>query len=346
MSKKAFLTKNIQANLEFAEGEKLATLEILKTIKVEKSTHGSFTITSDDLEQIINNFNDNIYGIVDEEGKPQLPLNFSHEKEKIAAGWIKELILSDDKQTLIAKVELTKIGRERAENKEFIYASAELFFEFFDPETKETTKNVLTGVALTNIPFVKGLKSIQLSELDLDMNQILKMIGNLPDEEKTIIFDKMRKMLNISSNNNLTKKEMTNNKKEMTETDNKLIAEFAEKQTKLEEKIGGLTKELQFAEMLADGKVVPAQKEAFLKGDFKEFAEKAHEKINFSQTSSSKSKKEEDDKKPKTLEEAENKVIELAEKLCKEDKSINFAEAQGKILEQNPDLNKLIYGEN
>ena len=342
MSKKINFQSDIKANLEL-DGKGLATLEVLKVVDIKKSTHGTFSISTDDLKDIVKNFEANVYGLADEEGRPQLPLNFSHEKQKIAAGWIKELSLSEDEQTLIAKVELTKIGRERAENKEYIYPSAELFFEYFDPESQKKTKNVLTGVALTNIPFMKGLKAIQLSELDL--NQLLSNIGNLSDEDKVIVFDKMRKMLNVS-NNNQKEKQMTN-KKEMSEGENKKILELTEKQSELEAKIALLNKEKQFAEMLAENKVVPAQKDAFIKGDMVDFAEKASNKnLNFDQSSDSSNTGGKDEAKPKTIEEAEAKIVEFAQNLCKDDKELSLSEALSKAYENNPKLTNLIYGDN
>lgn len=323
--------------INFTDGAEFATLELLRVGHWPESSHGDIKITTQNLIEFKENFDKNVFRLTDQNGKPQLPLNFGHNKGEEAAGWIKELELSDEKTVLIGKIKLTPIGREKVENKEFIFASAEFNFQFVDPELRTKVNNVITGAALTNIPFVKGMKSIQLTEFN--MEEALKLIMTLTDEEKVILLQKLK--------DEITPTPITNTNDEDKRFSDKDKGP-SKKEIELTEKVETITKELKFTELLAENKVVPAQKDAFLKGDIEGVIDKASkEPLNFSQESSSLKKKEDDkkgDEKIDTKDKAEDKVIELTNKICKEDKSINFSTAMATVLKENKDLNDLYEG--
>lgn len=324
-------------SINLSDGAEFATLELLKVGEFDSKSHGKFSITSEQLIQAKENFDKNVYRLTDQDGKPQLPLNFAHDKGREAAGWIKELELNDDNTILIGKITLTPVGREKVENKEFAFASAEFSFEHHDPELKRKFNNVLTGAALTNIPFIRGLKSIQLTEFN--MEEILRLIMGLTDEEKVILLEKLRSMITPATVNNANDED-----KKFSDKDK----QPSKREIELAEKVETITRELKFTELLAENKVVPAQKEAYLKNDIEAMIEKASkEPLNFSQKSSSKGKKEDKDKdkeKIDTRDKAEDRVIELSEKMCKEDKSMSFSNAMSTVLKENKDLNDLYEG--
>jgi len=337
--KKMFFSFPI-TSINLSDGAEFATLELLKVGEFDSESHGKFSITTEQLIQAKENFDKNVFRLTDQDGKPQLPLNFAHDKGREAAGWIKELELNDEKTVLIGKIKLTPVGREKVENKEFAFASAEFSFEHHDPELKRKTNNVLTGAALTNIPFMRGLKSIQLTEFN--MEEILKLIMTLTDEEKVILLEKLKSMVTPDPINN------PNDQNRVFSDKNK---EPSKKVIELTEKVEEIKKELKFTELLAENKVVPAQKEAYLKGDIEGMIDKAPEKsLSFSQQSSSKGSGKDDnkDKKEKidTKEKAEDKIIELANKICKEDKSITFSTASSTVLKENKNLSDLYEGIN
>jgi hypothetical protein len=99
---------------------------------------------------------------------------------------------------LLAYVELTPLGIEKIESKQFKFISAEFTLEYPHWETGEIINNVLTGVALTNIPAVKKLKPVQLSEqVKLYLNT-----NNMTDKElknKKIIDDETSEDPNLKS---------------------------------------------------------------------------------------------------------------------------------------------------
>ena len=330
------------SSINLSDGAEFATLELLKVGEFDSDSHGKFSITTEQLIQAKENFDKNVFRLTDQDGKPQLPLNFAHDKGREAAGWIKELELNDDNTILIGKIKLTPIGREKVENKEFAFASAEFSFEHHDPELKRKTNNVLTGAALTNIPFMKGLKSIQLTEFN--MEEILRLIMGLTDEEKVILLEKLKSMVTPVAPSAPSFGDNTNDKNQMLSNKNK---EPSQKEIELTQEVEKIKKELKFTELLAENKVVPAQKEAYLKGDIEGMIEKAPEKsLSFTQQSSSKNKKEDDKNKDKidTRDKAEDRIIELTEKMLKEDKSISFSNAMSAVLRENEDLNDLYEG--
>jgi hypothetical protein len=341
MSKQPINLRGNVINLSSVESD-FSTLEILKVGSFDSPSHGKFTITKEMLEQTKKNFDSNTHRMADHDGSPQIPLNFSHDKGGKAAGWIKELELNDEGTILIGKLHLTPSGREAVDNKEFAFASAEFSFKHYDPELNQEFDNVLTGVALTNIPFMKGLKSIELTEIN--MEQILQLLEGLTDEEKVIISEKIKSMMPVSEPISEEPKIDAEEKEVDAEIEPKIEEKkFSESEIKLTNEISILKKEIEFNELLIDGKVAPIQKEAFIKGDMKEFAEKSCNSLNFQQDSDSKEPKEVlEEKEIKDTEAAEEKVLELAEALCAKDSSLSFAQASKQVLSERSDLNKLI----
>jgi len=319
--------------IEFSEEDKISTLEILKVGNFDSPTHGKFEITREMLIEAKKNFDSNVHRIADEEKRPMALLNFNHDK-KGAAGWIKELYLNEDNTVIIAKLELTPTGREKVMNKEYLFASAEFSYQFYDPELKQTFKNVLTGAALTNIPFMKGLKPIELTEKDFSMEDILKLVNDLSQEEIATLITKLSSMVESV--------EASEDKEE----DKK--GEFSERELELTEELKNLkednvskAREIEFTQLLLESKVVPAQKEAYLANDIKGLLEKASDApLNFSQSSDGVDPEE--PKEVKTKEEAEDKISEIALSLSEANPGMEFKEAMKQALSENEDLNKII----
>lgn len=122
------------------------------------NSYKNFKVSPSELDQFVSNFDKNV--LETENGEVQF--NYSHNSHERAAGWITNLRRNGD--TLEALVRWTKSGQEAIEGEEFKYVSAELAFVYKDEETGAETKNVLTGAALTNIPFVRGMKAVALSD--------------------------------------------------------------------------------------------------------------------------------------------------------------------------------------
>lgn len=153
----------------------------IEILKVGRIYDRDLKITEEMLDDFIQHFKDNVYGT-------ELQVNFSHDREGEAAGWIKDLYRVE--QTLFAKVEWTPIGQEKIKNKQFRYTSSELQLRYPHHANGEMVKNVLIGVALTNVPAVKGMKEVTLSEevesfINLQsMDKVKEMYAQLMKKDK------------------------------------------------------------------------------------------------------------------------------------------------------------------
>lgn len=130
-------------------------IEIARVIDAEHKVHGPVKITEGELLAYTVNLNEGAFG-------QDVPINFEHIIG--AAGWIKTAFLSEDKQTAFGSVVWSKAGRDGLKNKEFRYFSPELDRTYINPTTNKNYKNVITGGALTNTPFLKMKPIVKLSE--------------------------------------------------------------------------------------------------------------------------------------------------------------------------------------
>ncbi|MFA0781613.1 MAG: hypothetical protein YYHSYBAR_000004 [Candidatus Fervidibacter sacchari] len=98
-----------------------------------------------------------------------VPVNFEHQYTALgAAGWVRALEVRED--GLYALIEWTDIGKEAVEKQRFKYVSVELGGAV-DPKTgKILGEDVLTGIALTNRPFFKGLTALAAADPDWTAN--------------------------------------------------------------------------------------------------------------------------------------------------------------------------------
>jgi len=139
-------------DIKLLKEERLSTIEILKVGTIHDR---GLKITKKMMEDFVSNFNGGVYGT-------DVQVNFSHDRDGEAAGWIKDVFVEGD--VLLAEVEWTPIGIEKIKSKQFRFISSELAISYPHYSTGEKIKNVLIGIALTNIPAVKGLAPVQLSE--------------------------------------------------------------------------------------------------------------------------------------------------------------------------------------
>ena len=126
--------------------------EILLTGKFDQNGH-EFEVTKKDLERMVENFKAKVLGT-------DPPVDFSHNSEELAAGWIVGLNLSSGGESLEARIRWTPIGIKRIKNREFRYLSPSFTFDFFDGSTGKKFGPVLRGAGLTNIPFLRRMDPI------------------------------------------------------------------------------------------------------------------------------------------------------------------------------------------
>jgi phage I-like protein len=269
-------------------------------------------VVQKDLENMVKNFSEKVRGI-------DLMIDFSHNSEGEAAGWIKKLILNEEKNELWAEVEWTPTGKNSLSNKAFKYISADFSFAYKDNETLKDYGPTLFGAGLTNRPVVKSMEPIVLSEeIPINLNKDNLMYG---DAKKLEEEEKLEEGMTIEEAMKLIK----DLKDDLLKKDEELISirkELEEGKLKDQEKLAELEKEkelmeknLAFDKKLSEGVVVEAQRQAFIDKDMDKFLSLQAD-IKLSESGSNIVPK---DSKKLTKDNFEEKIIELAEKRAKEE---------------------------
>lgn len=296
-------------NEEIKQGD-LKEIQVLREGDYHVSKVGKVEVTRNVLLSMIDNFEKKV--------KPNEPsLDFVHDSANRAAAWVKKLftkINSDNKMELWSLSEITGAGANELSQKNFKYTSADFTLNYVDNETLKEHGPLLEGLALTNRPVVKGMQAIMLSEktgvLDMTLEEALAMIESLKLE-----IEEMKKKL--------PKAEI---EVEMSEDDKPK----SELEVKLSERIKTLeaqSKEMKFNDLLAKGRLVPSQKEAYLKGDMDTVLETA-QAIKFSEVGTKKAG------------DGEVSVEDQIKKVMDENKNLTFSEATKIVTRKNSEKMK------
>lgn len=270
-------------------------IQVLRVGSFSHPFYGDFEITKETLKTLQENFKSDVR-------KTKLAVDFSHRSEDIAAGWFSDVGVSDNGEELWADVEWTPKGKEALINKEFAYISADFVWDYEDAESKTKHGPTLMGAGLTNRPFVKGMQpAAELTEKPLNGGSMTL------DEAKKEIEGLKAENLKLSE--------------EIKKRDEKIAADEKKAQ---EEKVLA-EKKSAFDKMLSEGKVVEAQRPAYMSGDVNKFIELA-EKPNMTAQGTGKTEGEEN-----TTGSAEDEIVKLAEGLVSEKKAVSFAAARKMI---------------
>jgi len=207
--------------IHLAESKK-SIIEVLKAGKIQDR---NITITESMLDDFVSNFNEGVYGT-------DIQVNLGHNRDGEAAGWITKLIKEGD--TLFAEVEWTPLGIEKIKNKQYRFTSSELAFEHTHPETGKKIKNVFIGVALTNIPAVKGMQPVTLSE---EAQIYINNPNNMAEETKEEIVVEPTDSENTekeTEEKEETKEELAEDEKAMTPEEKEKMKKKMMKQKEME----------------------------------------------------------------------------------------------------------------
>lgn len=110
----------------------------------------------------------------------EVPANINHKSDDFAVGWLREV--QRENGALYGIVDVVDEGVARAlKEQKLRYCSAEIAFNYVDPETQQEYPAVLKGVAFTNFPFIKQMQPaevLNLSEIQEvhDMEERLKQL--------------------------------------------------------------------------------------------------------------------------------------------------------------------------
>lgn len=312
-------------------GENTHDVQLLRVGTFTHPVYGDLEVKLADLESMVKNFNDRVRGI-------DIAIDYAHESEKEAAGWIESLYLGGlENNELWAKVRWTPTGAGTIKAKEYRYLSAEFQFSYTTNETNQVYGPTLLGAGLTNRPFVKGMEPIvELSE------KLTKGTNQMDEKDKQIAalqaqIEELKKQLESGDNDNDSDMDMSDMKKKMEE----MMAENAAlkgKVQKYEEDKAMGEKKASFDKLLSEGKVCEAQREPYMKGDMVKFSEA------YTKPGSQVSGHSGDAPAPGNKDEAIAQVKKFAEDMVSKGEAKNVGEAQYKVLLKHPELNKQIYG--
>lgn len=175
-------------------------VEIVRVGNFKRRFEDDLKINRLDLEKMKQNFDDNARR-QEFEGRPVLPFNFSHEMWGKAAGWITSLEIGKDSKNfdaLFASVEWTERGAKKIREKEFKFVSSEFTRDFKDPETNKIFDIILGGAALTNIPFIRDMEAVQLSEGKNGHRTVVSLSLELSGDNPGITLNKNVNMLELT----------------------------------------------------------------------------------------------------------------------------------------------------
>jgi hypothetical protein len=153
-------------------------INVLNTGHWDTNYQGSFDVTSEDLFDMVDNFNSGV--------RKGIPIDTDHDNAA-ANGWITQLEVRNASE-LWALVEWTPLGMDKLANKIYKFLSPEFAPTYFDPETdKHVCDNVLIAAALTNFPLMKGLQPVVANEgkneIFINAELTTKKRDKMPDSE-------------------------------------------------------------------------------------------------------------------------------------------------------------------
>ncbi len=139
-------------------------IQIAKCGEFVSQRYGEFAITREDLSTMLHNFQN-----ITPKAPTRLPIDVDHlsmspEKpwDGVAAGWINDLALRDDGDTLWALVEWTPQGAAAIKDKQYQFVSPSFVKDYTD-KSGERIGTTLLAAAITNHPFLEGMAALTLS---------------------------------------------------------------------------------------------------------------------------------------------------------------------------------------
>lgn len=313
MSVLSWTLKEMLFPIQLSEEKKVPTKVQLLKVGEFLSDDDKLEITTEILSSFQKNFQEKVRGYVD--GK--LPIDYFHENEKIAAGWIENLYIEKDGTELWADVKWTKRASEQLAEGELRYISVEYHTDYQHNEDGKKYGPTLFGAGLTNRPFIKGMASV----------------ASFAEKEKKEEYQEMTLEEAMKKIEELEAKiaEMGKGEKEMKE---KLEEKKAEEEKAMAEK-AAKEKEETFTKMLSEGKAVEAQRESFIAGDMVKFAELAQPLHTKASGTTDESKPEE-----KTFADGQDEILSLAKAKMEKNSALTLGEAISKVLDENKKLSE------
>lgn len=183
------LTDRVDARL-LSENRRTVTVTLAREVTFSDAFYGEIELTRKKFQQMIRNFNDNVYG-------QEIFLDVAHAPSDGAAAKITRLFLDGTK--FRAETEFTDFGVDAVTKRGFRYLSIDYTEDYRDPETEKKHGPLLFGAGLTIRPRVKRLDPIELS-FDSPRDPIaisprIHVLFNEEQKDMKELMEKLRKAL-------------------------------------------------------------------------------------------------------------------------------------------------------
>lgn len=324
-------------------------VQILRTGEFNDPRYGTFEITGKHLSQMKANFDNKVRGV-------DIAIDYAHKSDEVAAGWIQGLELGyepEDKEkkfptSLWANpVKWTTGATTCLADGQYRYLSADFTFEYQDNETGEKYGPVLLGAGLTNRPVIKDMNPVielqegKGNEMAFDAEKKCKELEEKLAEMGAAM-DKLKPPKDKSDQEDDSDEEDGTDadgdedddippaaKKKLAAMKAKL-ASYQEAEADSKNKAQLAEKKSSFDKKLAEGSVVEAQREPYVKGDMEAF-------LKLAQPVKLRSAGHGGEGGESGKGSAQEEVLNLAEKMASE-KKIEMSEAISNVLRTNKDL--------
>ena len=253
---KSFPRPGIAIRLAEKDGKQdITRIQLARAGSYYHMFYGPFELNTAKFQAFIANFKANTFGI-------DLMIDYDHERRE-AAGWFKDLYLSEDQTELWAEIAWTPGGQKDIEEKSFRYLSIDFHENWVDNERQAEHGPLLCGAALTNRPFIKGMSpTTELNETH-------------GGSEMKTLEEYKKENVQLSERVDTLKKDHETEVKKLSDAVSAKDAEIkklSDENSKLKADAETVRKESEFNKLLSEKKAVPAQKEAFMAGDMAKFA--------------------------------------------------------------------------
>lgn len=317
---------------EGTDGKAPQKIQLLRVGTFLHSNGKQFTVSPETILKLAENFKKGTR-------KSDIPIDYKHDNDDVAAGWIRGVEPSADGTQLWAEVEWTPKGAQVITEKEFRYFSPEFHPNYQDNESLKYHGPTLLGGGLTNRPIIKGMEPvIQLHEFSEAAASPTPEGQKKPKENPVKAAEMPTDPAQIDAMEPDALKALCKS----------MMAEMASMKTassQMAEKVAGMEtaqkcaeKKASFAKMLSEGKVVAAQEQAWIDGDVIKFAELS-KPLNPAAAGNGAPG---EGAAISTKADAQAEVLKLAEVKMTEKKAKNKGEAISLVLAERKDLSKLV----
>ncbi len=167
-------------------------IELATVVTGFHANFGKVELTKKDLKSFKDNFENRVTGV-------DTAIDFDHETRE-AAGWIKEVFLSFDEETLLGVIRWTPKGALALSDREFRYYSPEFSLNWIHPHTGAEHGPTLLGGALVNRPFLKMDAIVGLNEKTKGVKEMSETISLSDHNTKVSGFEKQISDMKLSEN--------------------------------------------------------------------------------------------------------------------------------------------------